>query len=171
MKKLTLLSLFLSLGLLMGADRAQAQAQIQVGPRIGYELSDFEALFVGADVRISTPALPVQINPTLDYYFLEDTEIFGTEISQSLLQLTVNALYQFGINNEVFTPYAGGGLSYLRISAEANGESSSDSDVGLNLVGGAEFGVGQLKAFAQAEFVVGGDANPLKITGGVLFGF
>ncbi len=169
MKKLTLFSLLLTFGLLFGAQRAQAQAQIQVGPRVGYELNDYEALSVGADVRISTLALPVQINPTFDYYFLDDSDFGGVDVS--LIQFAANALYQFGFNNQVFTPYAGPGLSYSRFSAEAGGFDGSESDIGLNLVGGAEFGVGNLNAFAQAEFVVGGDAQPVKVVGGLLFSF
>lgn len=172
MKKLTLFSLLLTLGLLFGAEQAKAQAQIQLGPRVGYDIDDLESLSVGADVRISTLALPVQINPTFDYFFMDDAENdLGDDVGRQGLQFTANALYTFGVSNRVFTPYAGPGVSYTRLSYDGDFDADDVSDVGLNLVGGAEFGVGPLRAFGQAEFVVGGEVQPVKVVGGLLFNF
>ena len=145
---------------------AQAQTQLEIGPRLGYELDELEALSVGADVRASTVALPFQINGTFDFYF-PDEDDFGGDIS--LFQLTLNGLFEFNVNNQVFTPYFGPGLSLTRISAEAGPFENSESELGLNLVGGAEFGFGNLRPFAQAQFTVGGDIEPLLIVGGLLF--
>lgn len=146
----------LALAAALCAPSGHAQTQIELGPRVGFEVSDIEELFVGADARISTASLPVQINPTFDYYFVDGDVTF--------IQLTGNALYAFDIDNQAFTPYAGGGVSYIRASVSG----FSNSDVGLNLLGGAKFGVSNLQLFAQGEFVLG-DADPAKLTAGVLF--
>lgn len=164
-------ALLLLLALSAAPNDARAQAVIEVGPRVGYEIDDFEALTIGADVRVSTVTLPFQVNGTFDYYFAD--ELAGTDLN--VFQITGNALYEFGINNQLFTPYAGPGLSITRVSFDSalpddSDFSASDTDLGLNLVGGAEFGVRNLKAFAQASFVVGGSFEPVNITGGVLFG-
>ena len=163
--------------------QARAQAQIELGPRVGYEIDQFDALTLGGDVRVSTAALPVQINGTVDYFFLDDvSQDFGNgdsfEASQRLLKFAVNGLFEFGIDNQYFTPYAGPGLSVTRYSlssdADIDGQNvdfddDSETDVGLNAVGGAEFGLGGLRPFVQAEFVLLGDAEPVQLTAGLLF--
>lgn len=143
---------------------AQAQTSIQLGPRIGYEIDDVEDLFIGADARITIGALPVQINPTFDYYLVDEIE--GADYS--LWQLSVNALYNFGFNNAVFTPYAGVGIGFTRSSVDVAGFESSSTDTGFNLVGGARFGSGALQPFVQAQLTFG-DAELTTIGGGVLF--
>ena len=146
--------------LVAAVPQAQAQAQIEIGPRVGYEIDDIEALTLGGDVRVSSFVLPVQINGSVDYFFLDE----GTYGDASLLKFAVNGLYQFGFANQLFTPYAGPGLSITRFS---NG--NSETDLGLNAVGGAEFGFGALRPFAQAELVLLGDTEPVQITAGLLF--
>jgi hypothetical protein len=157
MTKRTTLSALFALALLAAVPQAQAQTDLSIGPRVGYE-TDSENFFIGGDARIGVETFPVRINPTFDYFFVDG--------NITLFQITGNALYEFGIDNTTFTPYAGAGLSYLRSSIG----NVSNSDVGLNLLGGAEFtNVGGFVPFVQGEFVVGGNASPFKITGGLLF--
>jgi hypothetical protein len=155
--------------LLLAAVPAQAQTAISIGPRVGYE-TDAESIFVGADARIGVAALPIRLNPTFDFFLLNEDD-FGNDASQ--IQLTVNALYELGIENTTFTPYAGGGLSYVRRSFDVPEDvdiEDSNSEIGLNVIGGAEFtNIGGFVPFAQGEFVLGGDYSPFKITGGILF--
>ena len=166
-KTLTSAALF-ALLVLLAVPQTKAQAQIELGPRVGYDIDQLEELSIGADLRVSTIALPVQINGTFDYYLLGD-EYGGLDV----FRFTANGLYQFGIDNQYFTPYAGPGLSLTRLSINDDGSfgnvNASETELGLNLVGGAQFSVGALKPFAQAEFVVGGDYEPVQITGGLLF--
>jgi len=159
MTRLTLIlaSLFLIVGL-AGPQASQAQVDVRLGPRIGLDFGDVEEAFIGADARIDTPALPVTINPTFDLYFVDEGSFFS---------ISGNALYTFGFNNQVFDPYAGGGLGIYRSS---NGDSSTD--LGLNFLFGAEFDVGGVSPFAEAQVTPifsEGDSTLFTLKGGVLF--
>lgn len=167
MKKiLATLTLLLALGLV--AAPAQAQVSFELGPRVGYDAGDVEELFIGADVRVSSAALPLIINPTFDYYFIEDVG----DVDNGLWALSVNALYPFGVSNAVFTPYGGAGVGLYNFSF---GDSST-TDVGLNLVFGAQFlNTGVVKPFVEAQyspiFSDPENTNLFTVKGGLLFGF
>lgn len=61
------------------------------------------------------------------------------------------------------TRHAGTGIGTT--SSEAGGV--SDTDLGLNLVGGVEFEVGSIQPFVQSQFTIG-DLDRFGITGGLL---
>src|SRR5690606_5443477 len=108
-----------------------------------------------------------------DYFFLEDVDIISEEYSQSLFKFTANAIYEFGIDNQAFTPYAGGGLAITRYSAEYDAGAfgsvdASDTNVGLNVMGGAYFGSGSMRPFAQLYLTLG-DGSTVGATAGLLF--
>jgi hypothetical protein len=153
-------SLFLVVGL-MGAAPAQAQTDFRLGPRLGADFGDADAVFIGADARIDTPALPITINPAFDIYFVDPG---------SLVAISGNALYSFGVANQVFDPYAGGGLGIYRRGFENAG---SSTDLGLNFIFGAEFSVGGVQPFAEAQvspvFFENDTATLFSLKGGVLF--
>ena len=162
MKKLT--AFVLLFGVLMGfaMQQAQAQTQIDIGPRLGFDIAgDVEEFFIGFDSRFAFPSLPVSLNGSFDYYF---DDVFD------FWQLSANALYEFGVDNQTFTPYAGAGLGISRVSAGDGlfDAEASETDLGLNVVGGAIFGVGSLKPFAQAQITFG-DFDLFTIAGGILF--
>jgi hypothetical protein len=54
------------------------------------------------------------------------------------------------------------------LSFDNGGGNFSSSDTGINLVGGADFEVGTLQPFVQAQFTLG-DLDRFGITGGLLF--
>ncbi|WP_022836352.1 outer membrane beta-barrel protein [Salisaeta longa] len=148
---------------------ATAQTTVEVGPRLGISLGDAADIggdiFLGADARISSASLPVVINPAFDYYFVSTDGV-------SLFNVSLNALYEFTGSDQVFTPYAGGGLGIVRTSFDAGSfGTGSDTDIGLNLVGGAKFQTGSLQPFVQAKAKVGGDVSLFNIMGGLLFRF
>jgi hypothetical protein len=160
MNRLTLIaaSLVLLIGL-AGPQASQAQVDLRLGPRIGLDFGDVEEPFIGADARIDTPALPVTINPTFDLYFVDPGSFFS---------ISGNALYMFGFNNQVFDPYAGAGLGIYRSSVNDN----SNTDLGLNFLFGAEFDVGGVSPFAEAQVTpIFNEASPtiFSLKGGVLF--
>lgn len=176
MNKRLSLSALVALLFLALAPQAKAQAEIELGPRVGLEANDIESLVLGGDLRVSTVALPFQISGAFDYYFPDDNDFAGED--PNVFRFTVNGLYELGVTNQVFTPYIGAGVSILRISRDVPDDSNiddSDSDVGLNIIGGAKFevanyGFGAVRPFVQAEFVpLGGDIQPFQITGGILF--
>ncbi|HEX7070942.1 MAG TPA: hypothetical protein VF190_09060 [Rhodothermales bacterium] len=155
---------------------APASAQLTnvgIGPRAGYDF-DWESLFLGVDARASVPSLPVSFNVSGDYFFLEDFEGFGSDASQSLIKVSLNAIYEIGIDNQVFTPYVGAGLAISRYSLDVESDfggidvGGSETDLGLNILGGAMFGSGSLRPFAQLYLTLG-DGSTVGIAGGVLF--
>jgi hypothetical protein len=170
MKRLLTFAAALLLGFgLLGPGTANAQTSVQLGPRLGIPVGDLEdatSLYIGADVRIHSENLPVVPNASFDYYFTDVDEL-------SIFTVDLNALYEFGVDNEAFTPYAGGGLAITRTSFDAASGgfaiSSDDTEVGLNLVGGARFPLGNIEPFAQLNATLGGDLQRLGVTGGLLF--
>lgn len=174
MKKLTLFSALFALLLLAAPNNAQAQVEVdqpvfKLGPRVILDVGDVSDaggdFGIGADVRIQIPSLPVQGNGSFNYYFTDDP--------YTIFAIDLNAVYPFGVDNQSFTPYAGGGLGITRVSADINtgfgSVDASDTDIGLNLVGGAEFNAGNVTPFVEGQFTVGGDWNRFGITGGLLF--
>ena len=147
--------------LLFAGTAMDAQAQFQLGVRGGYDL-EVEDPLLGVEARfgLNNPSFPLIIAPAFDYYFIDADDA-------SFYHLDLNVLYPFGINNQSFTPYAGAGLG---IGFWDPGENfDSQSDLGLNIVGGAVFGFGQIRPFAQARLKVGGDIDLVTLQGGVLF--
>ena len=171
MKKLLLLPILAALFLLMPAQEAQAQTAFQLGPRLTLDVGDISDAFggdfaIGADVRVDPASFPVKGSGAFDFYFADD--------DVTVFTVDLNVVYPFGIENEVFTPYAGGGIGITRVSIDIDTGfgtfSGDDTDIGLNLVGGAEFNLeSNVTPFAQAQFTVGGDVDRFGITGGVLF--
>ncbi|NBC87431.1 MAG: outer membrane beta-barrel protein [Bacteroidetes bacterium] len=164
MKKFSFATLFVAL-LFLAVPTQDAHAQVKIGPRavlsVG-DISDAGGDFgIGADVRFLAGDLPVTFNGAFDYYFVDN------ELNDDLSIFTIdfNALYMFGVDNQAFTPYAGGGLGVTRASAN----DVSNSEVNLNIIGGAEFPLEQFTPFVQAQFGVGGDVDRFNIAGGLLF--
>lgn len=109
---------------------------------------------------------PVKGSASFDFYFADE--------NVTIFTVDVNALYPIEVDgSEGFAPYVGGGLGYTSFSFDTQNQfgsfSSSSSEIGLNLVGGAEFPVsGSFTPFAEAQFTVG-DLSRFGITGGLLF--
>lgn len=163
MNVLSRLSVVLLLALILPLE-AEAQSQFKVGPRLGIDAGDIEEVFIGADARISSPALPVTVNPTFDFYFTPENTTFWS--------LSGNALYPFGVNNQSFTPYAGAGLGLYRQSVDTQVGSVSSTDLGLNLLFGLEFPLQTVRPFVEAQFtpVFADDSyNLFTVKGGILF--
>ncbi|MFO8100332.1 MAG: outer membrane beta-barrel protein [Salinibacter sp.] len=169
-------TLLLAFGMVLPMS-AQAQTDVSIGPRIGVPLGDMSDLegqvFFGADARINSEALPVVLSPSFDFYAFDAPE--GSDVSGFAIDL--NAFYEFGIDNQAFTPYAGGGLGITRYSSVAEdpgfgGQTAFETtEVGLNLVGGARFMLDPVEPFVQLNAKVGSDIDRLGIAGGILFNF
>ncbi len=154
-----------------------AFAQFDLGVRAGFDI-EAEDPFVGVEARIALPVgnLPLMLQPSFDYFITGDggDGIGGVGFDYNVYQIDVNVLYPFGVNNESFTPYAGVGLGITYWSFDYSGlgvnADDSETDIGLNIVGGAMFGSGNLRPFAQARFMLGG-GELFSLMGGVLFRF
>jgi len=160
-------ALMLSVGLLVPST-ADAQTSVKVGPRLGIPVGDLEAstsVFLGADLRVYNENLPVVPNASFDFYLTDSDNL-------TVFAVDLNALYEFGVDNQAFTPYAGGGLAITRRSFDASTGAGTiaadDTDVGLNLLGGARFPLGSVEPFVQVNAVLG-DLDRLGVAGGLLF--
>ena len=154
----------------------ESESSFKVGPRATVALNDISEFggdfAIGGDVRYDLSGnvdAPIHLSGALDFYFVEDQTV-GTLPDQSggsdasAFTVDLNGLYVFQTEG-AFSPYAGAGLGIVRTSVS----SLSDTDVGLNLAGGAEYEAGLIRPFAQAQFSLGGDFTRFGITGGVLF--
>ncbi|HWO89642.1 MAG TPA: hypothetical protein VNL98_10890 [Gemmatimonadales bacterium] len=87
------------------------------------------------------------------------------------LEFNIGAVYGFsGMSGGAITPYAGGGLNIARVSVDLGTlGSSSNTEVGLNLIGGARFrAMGSMTPYAEVRLELGG-GEQFVITGGLLF--
>ncbi|NGP87928.1 outer membrane protein [Fodinibius halophilus] len=101
---------------------------------------------------------------------------FGEEangVDTSWWELNANVHYVF-LSEATMTVYGLGGLNYATVettvSAGGFTASGSASEVGLNLGGGAEFGIGFADLYTELKYVLG-DADQLGISAGLRFGF
>lgn len=171
MKKIALM---LVMGALLGSTALFAQSGIGlygIGARLGYIMPEDpieSTLGFGAHVDLGTIMPNLTLHGYVDYWSKSYDELDYVESSFSLLGITAVAKYHFNVAGNI-KPYAGGGLGLNIGSAEAkytgpysdlvgNSESSSsDSELGLNLVGGAAMELSPtLDGFAEARYNTGG---------------
>ncbi len=75
----------------------------------------------------------------------------------------------FKVEASSLAPYAGGGLNIAHKSKEFDdGRSASDTDLGLNLLGGTQFGRGKVNPFVELRVELAG-GEQFVLPGGVLF--
>ncbi len=139
-----------------GSANAQSTASFSVAPRVGYEIDLQEALSLGAEARVRLGDRSLVLNPVFDHYFVDE--------GIRLQQLQANLLYDFGVANQVFTPYTGVGVALTR---SAVGDFEAANDWGLNLIGGAYLGDGPIRPFVQTQLTFGA-AELTTVTGGIL---
>ena len=154
---------------------APAQAQVQFGPQLDFA-DDFD-FGVGARAQFGIGSLfeteelaDLQAAVSFDYFF---PDCAGFDCSY--LEINGNGLYPFELQDSDFTPYVGAGLNLALFSAEFTDPitgattSESDTDVGVNLLGGAAFDLGGFDVFAEARIELGG-GEQFVLTFGTLFG-
>jgi hypothetical protein len=101
---------------------------------------------------------------SFDYFFADCNECTYWELNPMLaVPITVT--------NPKIKPYLGGGLNIARVSVDlpAPLEDASDTEIGLNLLGGLRFPLGGVNAYTDARIVIG-DNDQLVLTFGFLFG-
>lgn len=164
---------------------AQAQMEsgsaFKIGPRATIalnDLSDIGADFaIGGDVRYDLSEnvdAPIQLSGAFDFYFADDRQIQSQEVGQTVFTVDLNAHYMIPTEGAV-SPYAGAGIGITSWSVDdvtvggITVGGGSDSDAGLNIVGGLEFNTESFRPFVQGQFTVGGDLDRFGLTGGVLF--
>ena len=165
-----------SLVIIMLAAPAALDAQVHLGGQLS--VADDADFGLGARATFGLPTpTPLEIIATADYFFPDGAA--GVDINY--WEINANLVYLFKISGSIVAPYAGGGLNFAHASVstdlsglgvELPGELStserSDSDVGLNLLGGAKFNVGSITPFGELRFELNG-GEQVVLSGGVLF--
>ena len=152
---------------------ASASAQFGLGAGLLYGSESELGLTLRAHYDVNE-----QITAVAGYSILtsESVEIFGVEIETTLASIDLDGHYHFG--GEKINPYALAGLNILSSSVSIGGESESDTFIGVNIGGGALYGINEkFNVFGEAKYAINGggdeegDANQFVITGGVQYTF
>ena len=161
MKRLIILASILFGLFMLSATTVQAQeAKLGAGLTYGTEIEAIgieangvlgftENLRGAADVKIFFPDSP-------------------SGVDNSFWELNANAHYIF-VSKANATVYALGGLNFANQEVSVGGVSVSSSEVGLNLGGGAEFGLGFATLYTEAKYALS-DFDQLDISAGLRFG-
>lgn len=147
-----------------------ATANAQMGFVIqGSYGSEVEALGIGGGVNFGMGSLTakhgIRAEATFDYFLADDPLTYW--------ELNGNLLYDL---KSVKNLYLGAGINYARASVDFDGLcegldidcDASNSDIGLNVLGGFKLGTGKAAPFVQARFELGG-GEQLVVTGGFRF--
>lgn len=140
-----------------------AQAQVSFSPFIGYDL-EFEDPMIGLAFEVGTPieGLPLtpSVRPLVEYIFA------GEDVN--VIRANADLIGRFEPSpGAAFQPYAKAGLvlTYVSFDDELDIlEDNSDTDIGFNIGGGAEF----TRFFGEAEYGFG-DFDGFRIRAGYRF--
>lgn len=156
-------------GVMALAALAAVPARGQERPfNLGAQLSWGDDADLGLGVRYENrldrlaPSVPLRVIGSFDWFFP------GNDVTY--WELNANVAYQFTLQNSRIGPYAGGGLNIARASVDVAGVgSASDTEVGLNLLGGIRFpSTGRLTPYVEIRLELGG-GEQFVLTGGLLF--
>lgn len=135
-----------------------AQAQTKAGVHFGYG-SEIERPLIGANAEFGITE-KISVAPDFTYYFTEEI----TYVKTSMWELNANAHYYF-MDNDKFKVFGLGGLNYTHAKVTwdgpawgfgGGGASSSDSEIGFNLGGGATYDLtDKIQAFSTLKYTIG----------------
>lgn len=142
----------------------EAHAQISFGAQASF--ADETDFGIGARIYAGLPLTGLELVGAFDYFF-------PSEEGLNYFEVNANALYSLPLAGMTgFRPYVGGGLNIARGSLDVDlpegfGDiSTSDTEMGLNLIGGLEFGFGPIKPFAELRAQIAG-GEQIVLTGGI----
>jgi hypothetical protein len=101
------------------------------GPRVGLSLNPDQVHF-GAHLDYGNFARHVRFQPNIELGFGDDVKLFTAN---------AEAAYRFSSKWDVWTPYLGGGIGANITSVDDGEDNSSQTDLGVNLLGGIEKGL------------------------------
>lgn len=149
--------------LVFGTADAQAQA-FGVQGSWGDD-SDFG---IGARLELGLPNLLTSEGPLSNTFLIGSFDYFFPDFCDAIDDCSyweINGNLAVPITSSTIDPYAGAGLNIAHMSVL----DQSDTEVGLNLLGGLRFNLGGLGAFGEGRFVLGG-SEQFVLTFGVLVG-
>jgi opacity protein-like surface antigen len=143
-----------------GVSSAEAQG-VRFAPQLSF--ADDTDLGIGARIRMGFPSVAPGFFGvgSFDYFFPDGFNYF---------EINANVGYVIpGVRGKVH-PYAGGGLNIARASAEnCSGSGCSNSEVGLNLLGGLDFETrSRIMPFIELRVELSG-GEQFVVTGGLYF--
>ena len=167
----------------LAAAGAQAESDISfkgIGPRLSYvSPEDVDGTIgLGATADMGTLAPGWGLQAVLDYW--SKSEGSGDfEVKFRDIAIGVRTQRFFETESTSFKPYAAGGLSLHMLKVEIPestigtvtfGGSETESKIGIDLAGGAEFGEGEgMKFFGEVMYRIVSDVSQFVVTGGVMF--
>jgi len=147
----------------IGAADAQAQAFGVQG-----SWGDDTDFGIGARLELGLPNLFTTQGPFSRTYLIGSFDWFFPDFCDDIDDCSyweINANLAIPITAQSIDPYVGTGLNIARVAAF----DESETEVGLNLLGGIRFNLGSLGAFTEGRFVLSG-AEQFVLTFGVLVG-
>lgn len=172
MKKILSMVLAVVTVLVLGSTSAMSmEGGILVGVQGSFgDDSDFGVGVRGEYSLEEMVGLPVSAAVSADYFFPDS----GDGVDVTWIEVNANALYTVPVSEQI-KPYAGAGLNvaYAKVSFDNDyyqgDASNSDTEIGLNILGGAKFDLGLgFTPFAEFRLELSG-GEQWVITGGVLF--
>lgn len=154
-----------------------AQAQVSFGPQLAW--GDATDLGIGARAEFGlgeafgfteSPFAELYGSATATYFFWDCGGGFGpggADLDCNYIELNANGAIPFEIDAGV-TPFVGAGLHLGRTSVSSSGFSDSDTEVGLNILGGLQFPLGGYGGFVEGKFGLTG-ADQFVLSTGILF--
>ncbi|UCC49712.1 MAG: outer membrane beta-barrel protein [Gemmatimonadota bacterium] len=142
-----------------------AHAQVDLGGQLSW--GDDADFGIGGRVVLGLPfeQVPLEVIGTFDYFF-PDEGPGGADVTY--WELNANIVYRIPVRVPMLTPYAGTGINIAHVSVDTDGVDASDTEVGINLLGGAKYDAGPVTPFAELRFELdGGEQFVLSL--GVLF--
>ncbi len=164
MKTTRMMLLVATLALILGPALALAGPDTDVGfrgwgPRIGLSLNPDQVHF-GAHLDFGNFAKHVRFQPNLELGFGDNVKLFTAN---------AEAAYRFSSHWDVWSPYLGGGIGANVKSVDVGKDTTSHTDLGVNLLGGVEKGLSDGdRFFIEGKFSLN-DVPDAKVTVGWTF--
>jgi hypothetical protein len=129
------------------------------GPRIGLSFNPDQVHF-GAHMDFGQFADHVRFQPNLELGFGDEVKLFTMNAELS---------YRFSSRWDVWSPYLGGGVGANVKSVDVGDGNRSQTDIGVNLLGGVEKGLSNGDRFFLEGKVSLNDVPDVKVTVGWTF--
>jgi len=153
----------------IGLHAQEAHAQVRFGAQASF--GDDVDLGLGARAVFSLKQFNERLEgiASFDWFF---PDAGADVVDWTYFEINGNVAYSFPLqSSSSLRPYAGGGLNIARSSIDFDSpllNSASDTEIGLNVLGGTKFGSGRITPFAELRIELGG-GEQFVLSGGVLF--